>query len=419
MGEVHRTAARQCYPQQMSAFPSRSRPDVPGIVAYGVVTAVALLYVVHRTHANLGGLELFWDARVYARALADWRHGVDPYRAAAPARTGIVLPFVSPPVFLYLMGALSHVFPGRLGAVLYCSLASLCTLAVPALLARIYLRSHWMTAALCLFLAWFQPGKYGSQALLTGNLSNLLYAALLVAGAPGVRRNRWLPFFCVLLFAGLMKPTFLPFLVLPLLAGNGQWRPSLAVVLAVLAGNLAQWAAMPTFWREFQQNVVTRVFVHGDAGFGLLGQFTRLNAGLNAQLPWLHPPSPSVEALCVLVPLAALLLRLRVRQPNPRLWVPCLVVFAVLANPRTLDYDVYVAVIPAVYLVVECLQGRPPNRWRALSLGVALTLFASLLSSAPETAICLLLVISVLLVAVQRFFPARFGSTPAPDAQQA
>ncbi len=378
-----------------------------GLFAYLAVVALASLYFLHRFHADFGGLQPFWDARVYARALQRWRVGLNPYASAALPRSTAVLPFVSPPAFLYLMGLLRHVFPGRLGFGVYCAVASLCTLAVPTLLAMFYVRSRWMSPALAVFITWFQPGKHGSQALLTGNVSNVLYAALLAAGVPGLRRQRWLPFYVVMVVAGLLKPPFLAFLLLPLLAGERQWRGSAGAVLAVLAGDLAQKLTSPGLWSAFQHGVFLRVFVRGDAGFGLLGQLTAWGQHVHV------PPgfSPSLMYLMVIAPLLLLMFLFRERRfgrAAERLWVPGLVLLAVLSNPRILDYDANVATVPAVFSAVEFLLSLPPGQFRGLGIGVSLLLWLGLEVSHAETALCVLFVAAVLMVICQLIWPHAF-----------
>ncbi|MGI4826758.1 MAG: hypothetical protein ACRYFU_00980 [Janthinobacterium lividum] len=391
----------------MPASLHRWRDDVPGIVAYLAVTSVVVLYFAHRVEMHIAAFPAFWDARVYLHALEDWRGGIDPYVAGAPSRTGARLPFVSPPIFLYLMAFLSRIFPGRFGVLCYWSLSFVATLALPALLAKFYLRSRWMIAALCLFLFCFQPEKHGSQALLTGNLSNVLYALVLAAGVPGLKRNNWRLFYVVMVFAGLMKPPFLAFLLLPLLAGRKQWPQCAGTVLAVLAGDLGQWFSMPKYWHEFQQNVFVRVFVHGDAGFGLLAQ-----CGLfGGSIPLVRRLRPSMDVALVIVPLFLLLFFLRNRrfgQTAERLWVPCLVLLGVLSNPRILDYDAGVAVLPAVYIAVEFCRSLPAGRWRGLQVGLPLVFLVGMVATKPNTALCLLLVLSVVLVVVLLLWPAYF-----------
>ncbi len=398
----------------MPAWHHRRFGDGRRVLVYLAVLGLAFLYFLHRFHADFSGLRPFWDARVYARALAAWRGGLNPYASATSGETGLSLPFVSPPVFLPAIGALSHILPGRVGFALYCALASVSAVAVPTVFAAFYLRSRWMTASLAVFLTWFLPGKYGSQAVLTGNVSNVLYAALLAAGVPGVRRNQWLPFYVVVALAGLLKPPFLAFLVLPLLAGDRQWLQSSGVVLVVLAGDLVQKMIMPGSWDEFQRSVYLRVFVRGDAGFGVLGQLM----ALGVHVPVLRRLSPTMEYALVVTPLVALAAGLRKRRwggPAERMWVPFLAVLAVLSNPRVLDYDANVAVVPAAFLAVEFFRSLPAGPLRGLQIGIPVAVFLGLESSNADEGLCFLLVMSVLMVLCQLLWPGYFEG-PEGDA---
>ena len=164
---------------------------------------------------------------------------------------------------------------------------------------------------------------------------------------------------------------------------------------------------MPGYWQAFQQSVLLRVFVQGDAGFGLLGQLTRRGGHL-ILLRGFHP---SLEALLVIVPLLVLVVVLRKRRFGrgaERLWVPCLVVLAVLSNPRVLDYDANVAIVPAVYVAVEFFLSLPPGPYRGLQVGVPAILFLGLEASDAGAGLCLLLVVSVLMVICQLLWPGYF-----------
>ncbi len=375
----------------MSATGVRSPVEKRDALAYGTVVLLAILYSWHRAHVYVAGLPPFWDAHVYARALTAWGHGQDPYLAGENSP----LPFVSPPIFLYLMACFSRLLQAQAGASCYLGAACAATLMSPALLARYYLRSRWLTAPLCLLISWFQPGHYGSESLLSGNLSNLLYASVLVAGVPGLKRNQWLPFYLALIFASTMKLPFLAFLLLPLCAGERQEVRSCTAALAVLAGYLAQRFFLPQYWQEFQANVIYRVSVQGDSGFGLLGQFHRHrdHLGVFGRL------TPATDAVLVLLPLVLSLIVLRKRRLAVRqLWIPCLVVVSILSNPRTLAYDAALGVIPALYIVVECVRSlRVSSPWLPQLL-LASALLATFLVARGELTVCLLLLLAPVLV---------------------
>ena len=242
---------------------------------------------------------------------------------------------------------------------------------------------------------------------MTGNLSNVLYALVLAAGGRGLRSSQWRLFYATVFFAGLMKPPFLTFLLIPLLVADQQWRQCAGTIFAVVAGDLVQGVSMPKYWHEFQQNVYARVFLYGDSGFGLLGQFVMFRSST----PLLRRLAPSTDVALVLGPLLLLLVMLRRRrlgQVAERLWVPCLVVFAVLSNPRLLSYDAGVALVPAVYIAVEFCRSLPTGPWRGLQIGLPLTVLVGLEATKPNTALCLLLVLSVVLVLVLLLWPAYF-----------
>jgi hypothetical protein len=336
------------------------------------------------------GVGAFIDAKVYARALASWTAGQDPY-----TRTE-ALPFVYPPMFLRVVGPLASRLPAHTGWYGYLTLQAVCLLSVPWTLATAYLRSRWLTPAVAMLIFSLQPNLFEEYVLLTGNIANIFYPVALLAGVSGLRRNRWLAFYIVVVLAALIKPTFLALLLLPLLAGRGQWVPSALCVALVLAGYLSQRALMPQAYAAFQRNVYSEIVLRDDAGFNLfnfLHKQGRRIALLN------KPAVLSALHLLVIGPLLTAFWLLRRRRFQPAvadLWVPALLVLIILANPRMQHIDAEVAVIPALYLCITCMR----RATGAPSLGVvavAFTVFEALTGKQLEIGMVFLFYTSLLL----------------------
>lgn len=364
-------------------------------ILYGLLLCVALFYSVRLIGHQDASLPAFWDARVYAKALFSWSAGLDPYAFGTyvPGRTFL---FVSPPVFLYLMALTRHLVPGHLGFWVYLAASVAATLAIPAILAKYYLRSSWFTAPLCLLVFCFQPNHHGLQALLTGNVTNLLYAFVLLGAVPGLRSERWRWFYAALVLSGLIKPMFLSFLLLPLFAGKRQWLQSCAAAATVIAGYAIQVFGMRSLYRAFQRNVYTQIFEHGDAGFGLLAQ-SRLHGH---RIPVFRRLGSMAEAgllILALLVLVGISYWGKTRRKQEALFVPGLLVMAVLCNPRIQAYDADVSVLPAIFIVIEICRRLPQNRWKAFWIGVPATLFWVQVGNQADTADCYLLVFAVLL----------------------
>jgi hypothetical protein len=334
----------------------------------------------------------FVDARVYARAMTTWKAGGNPYSTYSEA-----LPFVYPPVFLNCVAVLGKVLP-RGSWFVYLIAAGFGLLVLPFILTTFYIRSRWLSPFLAMVLFTFQPMFTEEHVFLTGNITNLFYPLALAAGIPGIRRNKWLWFYLVVAIASLAKPTFLDLLVLPLLAGERQLGRIAVCVGTVLSAFAFQKIAMPRYYAAFQQNVFTEVFVKGDTGFNVFNYLHK--QGQTFAL--LRNPSLllAIHAAIIGVILASLFF-LRKRKDGPAvvgLWVPALLVVAILANPRMQPIDAAIAILPALYLCIECVRRLPATSVSLAGAGIAFTVFEFLTVKQFEMGLLLLLYSSVFLV---------------------
>jgi hypothetical protein len=101
-------------------------------------------------------------------------------------------------------------------------------------------------------------------------------------------------------------------------------------------------------------------------------------------------------AVCVGTVLSA-----RKRKDGPAvvgLWVPALLVVAILANPRMQPIDAAIAILPALYLCIECVRRLPATSVSLAGAGIAFTVFEFLTVKQFEMGLLLLLYSSVFLV---------------------
>ena len=353
---------------------------------YAALACVLVLFCVGWNGVKHPGTD-YWDARVYADAIRTWVSGGDPY--ASDAR----LPFLNPPIFAVVGAAFSRILPGGLGWYAYILLMFATMLPVPWLLSAIYIRSRWLTPAIAFVLFAFQPKLMAVISLLSGNVSNILYGLALAAGVPGIRRNRWLWFYVSVVVAGMVKPPFLTLLILPLLAGRGQlWRCAVAAA-ATGAGYLGQGLLWPGPYSGFRTAVANKVIVD-HTGIGIYNLVATLGE------KFIRPSGAmAIHGLVMgAVLLSLFLLRGRSTRPGmDALWVPALLVAAVLANPQLGSYDEDIALIPAIAICVDCIR-----RWSELKQPVAwvaapAAFLLLLLSINPFAAICLFLLTSLVL----------------------
>lgn len=271
--------------------------------------------------------------------------GTDPYLADASARTL----YVYPPIFLALGSALYF----HAGWFLYIGLTCLASVSIPFVLSAGYIRSTWMRNSVTLCIFALLPGFMSEVTFLTGNIAPLLYTLILGTGVLGVRRGRWWLFVLVVSAAGMLKPPFLAFLLLPLI--ESQYLVAAASVVLAGCGYLIQLRVAPRLYAEFKSNVYSQIVVLSDSGAGFVGM--------------LHARLGLIVHCVVFVPAVFYLwLNKSSRQHDP-IWSPTLVLLCVLLSPRLMSYDLCVGMLVAIYIAVELIGtwGHKSLPWAAIA----------------------------------------------------
>jgi hypothetical protein len=375
----------------MKATAQFSKIRIGPVLLYFAGVVLFLMYAA-QWHSSLGEAS-FVDAKVYARAINIWRAGGNPY-----AMSPYSLPFVYPPIFLKCVAQLARLFPEHVGWYVYLAVESVSLLAIPWILTVAYVRSRWLTPFLAMVLFTFQPRYTEEYVLLTGNVANLFYPLALAAGILGIKRNRWLLFYVVVAVASVLKPPFLGLLILPLLAGERQLIRSTVCVGAVVSVYSLQRILMPQYYAAFQQSVFNEVVARGDAGSNI---FNYLHRQAHTFLFLNNPYVLSAIHVTIVGTLVAaffLMRKRRTRSTVTDLWVPALLVIAILANPRMQDIDADIAIIPALYLILEGIRRMGISRNSLAGLAVAFTLLEFLLVKQFEMGLLMILYGSVFLV---------------------
>lgn len=210
-------------------------------------------------------LGMLWDAGVYARALHDWFNGNDPYSLSYSS-----LLFVYPPVFLWVGGFLARFLSGHSGWWLYLAIYSVCSLALPFVLARFYLRRAWLSVPFAYLLFAMQPRFAGLEALRAGNISNIFYLLALIAALPGIRKNRWELFYVVVFLIAIVKVNILILLLMPLLIGQAQWIPAIFCGACAVVTYPLQRISAPQLFAGYQTAASQQIVNRGDLGFGVM-----------------------------------------------------------------------------------------------------------------------------------------------------
>jgi len=300
-------------------------------------------------HLRPGAFHLILiDCGVYADAIKTWMAGGDPYRFVS----GDDLPFVYPPVFLYAGALFARLFTLHGGWILYVAIHLLATAALPWILHRFYLQDRNVSLLAVYALYFAAPGFIGMLATETGNIAVLGYALLLAAAVPGLRRNRWLFFYVALLLLALAKPSFLPFLLLPLLFGRGQILWSVLTGLLATGSLLSQRWLTPALYARFTETLAKRTTEVGDVGVSLFGLVFHLlhNLHLPGQIVL---PALAYAVLALTVLTVLWLLRSRDRTPP---WYALVLLGVLFLNPRLEYYDFCVAFPLAFFVFVRPLS---------------------------------------------------------------
>lgn len=186
----------------------------------------------------------------------------------------------------------------------------------------------------------------GISALKWGNIATISYVRMLLAGIPGIKRNRWAAFYVSVFLCSTIKITFLPMLLLPLFCGRKQWLGAIGCGLASVAGLYSQKLLVPELYARFQQSLHMQAEQMGDVGKGVFAVLFHLLHRLHHENLAVPLAGHATVALAVL----ALLVYLRRRGYDEKLpeW-PALIVAGILfVMPRVNLYDLCV-VVPLVY----------------------------------------------------------------------
>jgi hypothetical protein len=371
------------------------------LVGYALAAALLVAVSFKFEHRLLKGAPTFYDARVYLRAIEAVRTGGNPYEISMSRSQ---YPFVYPPLVLKGLVAGSHWIDQRPLHEIYLGAACLGLLAVPLVLTSFYLPESWMTAGVAMTIFALQPRLSEERVLLTGNITNILNALILAAGALGIKRNQWLPFYATILVAGSIKAPFLSFVLLPLLCGAGQLIPAVLSSGIVLVALWLQWLLLPELFRAFQQALFEQVIAKHDVGVGLYGIFRVIESHLSSNM--LLPMLSHVVIMGGLVAALFALRRCSYEGLPARIWLPLILIVATLVNPRPQLYDTTVAVIPGIYVCVECLVSFRPTRLVVATVAIVFSVLSLLMTRAAGVG-TLLVLLSAIALAIHRLMSAR------------
>jgi hypothetical protein len=331
----------------------------------------------------------FWDAGAYGRAIQTYLAGGDPYAHLYQYN------FVYPPIFLHVAAALSRAISFRLLAGIYLAVNCAAVPLIAVVLARVYVPASWLTVAVALNLFACHSLLTAHVAIVSGNISNLLYLDVLVAGIPGLRRNRWLPFYLTVALCSLIKLPFLAFLLLPILLGEGGMTGPIITATTVFTTMFLEQRLWPAQYKGFMDAIAFQIFTLHDAGFGLPRYFFQFH--VDARLPLFHGKLAYFLHTAVMAAILYGLWAIRQTRPSHKdplarsIRIAAILVTVILANPRMTDYDGDVALLPAILLIVESIRVLLDRQINPILLSLPITAFLLLLVRTPTVSLFLLL----------------------------
>lgn len=301
------------------------------------------------------------DCGVYATAIDTWMAGGDPYLFVS----GNDLPFVYPPVFLWAGATFARLLTPHVGWAVYVAIHLIATAAIPFILYRFYLPEN-TTGLLPVYALYFAaPGFIGMLATETGNFAVMAYAFLLLSAVPGLRHNKWVFFYVTVLLCATAKPSFLPFLLLPVLFGSRQLLWAVLTGFITAAGLLSQRWIAPHLYQRFAETLAKRTTEVGDVGVSVFGLAFHV-------LHSLHLPGqillPALAYGAMVLSILVVLVFLRSRDRTAP-WSALVILGVLFLNPRLEYYDFCVAFPLAFFLFTR----RMPLKY-AIPLYLALVL---------------------------------------------
>ena len=335
-----------------------ARPRLRWVLLAFVVAALGFWRTYH------GGIGGMWaeDLPIYVGAVRDFLSDRNPYNLShAP------MFFFYPPFFLELTGVLSRLVPNGWGGRLYELLDIVAIFALPLVLARYFFRQRWLGPLFALLVFFVSPRFTGVLALFGLNIASTLYCLAFVAAVPGLKRNRWEWFYLAVIFAALIKITFLALLLLPLLAARRQWLRSVTCAAVVVLANLGERELWPQLYSGYQWSLQQGILLNHSYGYGLFGIVATYfpSGGKGVGLP------PYLVSGLISATLLLLMFTLRWQmerggvfaewKDNAQdgrwgLWLALVLMTIILVNPRQMQYDVDIALFAGFVVWITVLR---------------------------------------------------------------
>ena len=320
-----------------------------------------------------------WDARGYFQTVQTVHRGADPYaeglaaldnyhqRVATDSSATHPFAYVYSPLTVPLIRLLGKL-PWHLLILLYW--LAIATGALVQLWAGFQMADEgerrWLPLILPAVL--FFPGLITDDVILSGNVSYILYGAILLAATRGWKRGRWGWYYAAVIVASIIKTPMLVFLAFPVLLDRRERFPAAVSAGAGLLLFGVQMQLWPEMFREYLRSLrLVFEWLH-DFGFGPTSVVERAWAGHGLPIR----TSTAIVYLVSACVLGSILLYVASRIGHwnvPRHhWVPVALVGTALLYPRIMKYDLAAITVPMLLIMVRGLSawGRSRSAKRGL-----------------------------------------------------
>jgi hypothetical protein len=301
-----------------------------------LIAAGYLALLVFFTH------HIFWDLHFYAAVVKVIGAGGSPYDNSAVASStdfGFSNGFVYPPLVARAFYALRWFLLSTPGLILLLTFHTIACVAIPYLLAGSPpdWRSRRWLYVWGLYLVLFGLG--GLRLLAVGNISAILYAALIFSIVAAVKTKSYRLFWVAILVCAYVKFYLLAYLLFPVILDR-RYLAAAALICSIAALYALDYLISPPLFAQYIAQVLAHSSETGLSFFSLL---------VNVSTPAVAFGFQALFAALIFFS-ACGLAEHRGRPQNFDLFCCWLFLSAFLASPRIFDYDLAIATVPCVLL---------------------------------------------------------------------
>lgn len=377
-----------------------------------------------------------WDLKVYDHALVSLHNGHDPYRDATDIQkqhhqqlsvAGKLAhdetppySYVYAPITLPLLRALGQI-PRDVLVTLYLILYLSGAFAAVAVCSSFAEAAEYPGVLYLAAVAVFFPGLLSNGVILSGNIAYILYGAALATALIGWRRNQWILFYAVILFATCVKAPLLSLILIAPLSGRKQWVPTIGVIAGALGLYALQPLFMPQLFHHYLEAVELQFSFNHDFGCSPAGLFS--NILYKRGLP--YAPGCYFFFLAYALPVFAALLYGARQYHRGKLtlqqWAPVMLVGVLLLNPRIMEYDAAPITLPMAFILWRLARASSARRATYSVLAVtfvilnALSIYSWLLRKAIDGPLILLTFLAGFWLLHRKILHPAMAEQPQPN----